>query len=374
MDRIIGQLYGLDDYVIIPEVSTDVKSRTKECLTKYNNQQKYGITNGRYPIFAAPMSCVVDENNWKEFVDNGITPVIPRTVDYNVRLSLMKDTFVAMSLKEFQAAIDDINNFYTTSYICVDIANGHMSCMMEACKKAKIKYGNKIVLMAGNIANPKTYDLYAKSGIDYIRLGIGSGNVCTTAANTGVHYPLGSLIYNCNELRNKIKIKHAILSNERYITVPKLIADGGFKNFDQIIKALALGADYVMLGDMLARTFTACGKMYDTPTPVPGNDIELTKIEALDALTSSKDVFREYYGMSTKKAQMEMGKTEEECRTSEGIVKYLPVRQFLDKWIDNFSHYLKSSMSYCNCTKLEDFVGFPCMGINTPMARNAFMK
>lgn len=368
MDRIIGQLYGLDDYVIIPEVSTDVKSRTKECLPKYANPQKYGITNDRYPIFAAPMSCVVDENNWKEFVENGITPVIPRTVDYNIRLSLMKDTFVAMSLKEFQITINDTNNFNTTSYICVDIANGHMSCMMEECKKAKITYGNKIVIMAGNIANPKTYDLYAKSGIDYIRLGIGSGNVCTTAANTGVHYPLGSLIYNCNERRNDIKRK---IYNTEYITVPKLIADGGFKNFDQIIKALALGADYVMLGDLLARTFTACGKMYDTPNPIPGHDVELTKYEAM---ASTKQVFREYYGMSTKKAQMEMGKTEEECRTSEGIVKYLPVRQSLNKWLDNFAHYLKSSMSYCNCTHLEDFIGFPCMGINTPMARNAFMK
>lgn len=369
MDRIIGQLYGLDDYIIIPEVSTDVKSRTKECLPKYTNPQKYGITNERYPIFAAPMSCVVNENNWKEFVDNGITPVIPRTVDYNIRLTLMKDTFVAMSLKEFQAAIEDVNNFNTTSYICVDIANGHMSCMMETCKNAKIAYGDKIVIMAGNIANPKTYDLYAKSGIDYIRLGIGSGNVCTTAANTGVHYPLGSLIYNCNERRNEIK--HTILTNTEYITVPKLIADGGFKNFDQMIKALALGADYVMLGDLLARTFTACGKLYDTPNPVPGHDKELTRT---GALLSSKAVFREYYGMSTKKAQMEMGKTEEECRTSEGIVKYLPVTQYLDKWLDNFAHYLKSSMSYCNCTQLEDFIGFPCMGINTPMARSAFMK
>ena len=368
MDRIIGQLYGLDDYIIIPEVSTDVKSRTKECLPKYDNQQKYGITNGRYPIFAAPMSCVVDENNWKEFIVNGITPVIPRTVDYNIRLSLMKDTFVAMSLKEFQITINDTNNFNTTSYICVDIANEHMSCMLEECKKAKITYGNKIVIMAGNIANPKTYDLYAKSGIDYIRLGIGSGNVCTTAANTGVHYPLGSLIYNCNERRNDIKRK---IYNTEYITVPKLIADGGFKNFDQIIKALALGADYVMLGDLLARTFTACGKMYDTPNPIPEHDVELTKYEAM---ASTKQVFREYYGMSTKKAQMEMGKTEEECRTSEGIVKYLPVRQSLNKWLDNFAHYLKSSMSYCNCTHLEDFIGFPCMGINTPMARTAFMK
>ena len=367
MNRIFGQLYGLDDYVIIPEVSTDVKSRTKECLPKYTNQHKYGITNERYPIFAAPMSCVVDENNWKEFVVNGITPVIPRTVNYNTRLSIMKDTFVAMSLKEFQTTIDDKNNFYTTAYICVDIANGHMTSMMESCKKAKITYGDKIEIMAGNIANPKTYDLYAKSGIDYVRLGIGSGNVCTTAANTGVHYPLGSLIYNCNERRNRIKQSN----NSAYITVPKLIADGGFKNFDQIIKALALGADYVMLGDLLARTFTACGKMYDTPNPGYCCDKELTKEEAM---LGNKQVFREYYGMSTKKAQMEMGKTEEECRTSEGIVKYLPVTQHLDKWLDNFAHYLKSSMSYCNCTQLEDFVGFPCMGINTPMARNAFMK
>lgn len=369
MDRIIGQLYGLDDYVIIPEVSTDVKSRTKECLPKYSNLEKYGITNERYPIFAAPMSCVVDENNWKEFVDNGITPVIPRTVKYNLRLVLMKYTFVAMSLKEFQESIDDVNNFYTTSYICVDIANGHMSCMMDACKTAKITYRDKIVIMAGNIANPKTYDIYAESGIDYVRLGIGSGNVCVTSANVGVHYPLGSLIYNCNERRNEIE--HAILTNNEYITVPKLIADGGFKNFDQMIKALALGADYVMLGDLLARTFTACGKIYSTPNPMPNCDKPISKYKAL---LSSKPVYREYYGMSTKKAQMEMGKTENECRTSEGIIKYLPITQFLDKWLDNFSHYLKSAMSYCNCTRLEDFVGFPCVGINTPMARSSFMK
>jgi hypothetical protein len=369
MNRIFGQLYGLDDYVILPEVSTDVKSRTNECIPKYPDNEKYHITAGKYPIFAAPMSCVVDDNNWKEFADNGVTPVIPRTVDYNKRVELMKLTFVAMGLKEFERVTEDPRNFFTRSYICVDIANGHMTHMMEMCKKSKTVYGDKIIIMAGNIARPETYDLYAKSGIDYIRLGIGSGNVCTTAANTGIHYPLGSLIFQCNERRNAIRHYH--LTDPSYLTTPKLIADGGFKNFDQMIKALALGADYVMLGDLLARTWTACGKIYDTQDPIPNYDKPLDKTAAL---FSSKTVFREYYGMSTKKAQMEMGKTEEECRTAEGIVKYLPVRQFLDKWLDNFAHYLKSSMSYCNCTLLEDFIGFPCLGINTPMARNAFMK
>lgn len=230
--------------------------------------------------------------------------------------------------------------------------------MIEFIEIKSLEYhSNEVIVNNISVTNQHTY-----IANDYIV------HNCTTAANTGVHYPLGSLIYNCNERRNEIKRK--IYDNE-YITVPKLIADGGFKNFDQMIKALALGADYVMLGDLLARTFTACGKLYDTPNPVPEYDKSLSKAEAL---LSTKPVFREYYGMSTKKAQMEMGKTEEECRTSEGIVKYLPVGQFLDKWLDNFAHYLKSSMSYCNCTQLEDFIGFPCMGINTPMARNAFMK
>lgn len=230
--------------------------------------------------------------------------------------------------------------------------------MIEFIEIKSLEYhSNEVIVNNISVTNQHTY-----IANDYIV------HNCTTAANTGVHYPLGSLIYNCNERRNEIKRE---IYNNDYITIPKLIADGGFKNFDQMIKALALGADYVMLGDLLARTFTACGKLYDTPNPVPEYDRALSKAEAL---LSTKPVFREYYGMSTKKAQMEMGKTEEECRTSEGIVKYLPVRQSLNKWLDNFAHYLKSSMSYCNCTHLEDFIGFPCMGINTPMARNAFMK
>jgi glutamate synthase domain-containing protein 2 len=246
-----------------------------------------------------------------------------------------------------------------------------MTHMMEMCKKSKTVYGDKIIIMAGNIARPETYDLYAKSGIDYIRLGIGSGNVCTTAANTGIHYPLGSLIFQCNERRNAIRHYH--LTDPSYLTIPKLIADGGFKNFDQMIKALALGADYVMLGEVLAKSKEACGVEYyidKTNTRIPaGNGYPATH--------------REYFGMSTEKAQLLVNDASKFSvdgyipKHSEGQVRYVPIEYSITDWVADFEHALRSSMSYAGTKRLygeDGYVGNVEYDYMTPVTYNAYMK
>lgn len=314
-------LLSFNDICLIPAVISEIEHRS-EC-------NPY-LDNGMLPLFTAPMTSVIDENNWKVFKENKINTIIPRSVNWETRLDLSDKTFIAVSLSEFKRLVDFYHPIQTI-YICVDIANGHMKKLLDLCKKAKEKFGDMMQLMAGNIANPDTYLEYAKVGIDYVRCGIGTSPICTTSANSGIHYPMVSL------LKEIVKIRSTVdawidYGDSTYITVPKIVADGGFSNFDQIIKALAIGADYVMLGKIFAMSEEACGDV------VP---------------TKDEKYMRKYYGMSTKRAQTEFGNTE--LKTAEGIETLVPIKYTLTGWCDNFISYLRSAMSYTNSRNLNEF-------------------
>lgn len=311
-------LSTFNDICLVPSVVSNIEHRN-EC-SPY-------LEGGILPLFTAPMSSVIDDKNWGLFKDNKINTIIPRSVDYKVRISLSNDTFIAVSLSEFEDLVKWVD-FSDTRYICIDIANGHMKKLLDLCKRAKEIFGDKIQLMTGNIANPDTYYEYAKAGIDYIRCGIGGGSCCTTSSNVGgIHYPMVSLLQDI-KYNKKYIVDHIVeYGNIQYKSVPKIVADGGFNNFDQIIKALAIGADYVMLGKIFAMSEEACGEI------VNGQ--------------------RKYYGMSTKKAQAEFGN--EILKTAEGIETLVPIKYTLSGWCDNFISYLRSAMSYCNSRTLEEF-------------------
>ena len=123
------------------------------------------------------------------------------------------------------------------------------------------------------------------------------------------------------------------------------------KNYDDIIKALALGADYVMLGGVLNKTLESCSEtMLFKRIP-----LDETKSKYLwDRFPKSRKYFyKQFRGMSTKEVQKKWGK--EKLTTSEGISKYNKVDYTLSSWVENFSDYLKSSMSYTNSENLENF-------------------
>ena len=344
-------LLSFNDICLIPAVISNIEHRS-EC-SPY-------LDNGMLPLFTAPMSSVINQDNWEIFKGNKINTIIPRSVDWETRLDLSDKTFVAVSLSEFERLIDFYHPIQTI-HICVDIANGHMQKLLNLCKQAKEKYGSSLQIMAGNIANPDAYYEYAKVGIDYIRAGVGVSPICTTSANSGVHYPMVSL------LQEMVKHKKYIMScrkHDKYIriecpykSVPKIIADGGFSNFDQIIKALAIGADYVMLGKIFAMSVEACGDIlnksyfgYNVEKQGPFQDW----IRKQDMSTIKFwDCWRAYYGMSTKKAQAEI--SGEAHKTAEGIETLVPIKYKLSGWIDNFISYLRSAMSYTNSRNLTEF-------------------
>lgn len=347
-------LLSFNDICLVPSIVSNIEHRS-EC-SPY-------LDNGMLPLFTAPMSSVIDDKNWEVFKNNRTNTIIPRNINWKTRLDLSDKTFIAVSLTEFEYLI----KFYhpiQTIYICVDIANGHMKKLLDLCKQAKEKFGDKIKIMTGNIANPSTYYEYAKAGIDYVRVGIGGGSCCTTAANTSCTFPMVSLIREIREIRKNIK--RQIYSGEiKYKSVPKIVADGGFSNFDQIIKALAIGADYVMLGKIFAMSEEACGEIVYKDQIIPTkmdltafNDEERSVFEAagFDKAYINKTIqvpYRKYYGMSTKKAQAEFGN--ETLKTAEGIETLVPIKYTLAGWCDNFISYLRSAMSYCNSRTLNEF-------------------
>ena len=136
------------------------------------------------PIFVAPMASVTDENNYKIWIENKVTPVVPRSVmvrlNIKQRLEIAKTTFVSFSLQEAEMlyeknVFDDFKDKFL--YICIDIAHGTLASLFKICYKIKTKYDN-IVIMSGNIANPDAYINYCRHGIDYVRCSIGSGSRC----------------------------------------------------------------------------------------------------------------------------------------------------------------------------------------------------
>lgn len=338
-------LKGINECTIIPAVISSINSR-KECNTFYDD--------GMLPLFTAPMASTINEDNYKEYLKVGIKTIIPRNIPLEVRIKLLTETFVALSLDEFETIFGCPEyTFDYPTYVCVDVANGHMKRLIDSCAEAKRLHGDKVTIMTGNIAHPDTYYLYAKAGIDYVRCNIGTGNCCTTSANLGLHYPVYHLL---KEIKVRKGAVDSIIKDPKmnaayqYKSVPKVVADGGFNNFDQINKALALGSDYVMLGKIIAKSEEACGNT--------------CYIEA--------QKYREYYGMSTKRAQKETGR--EGNNTAEGISTLVPIEYPIAKWVDNFKAYLRSVMSYCDCRTLDEFKTKVQVRTMTDGARNAYNK
>ena len=311
------------------------------------------------------MGAVVDGENWKTFANNQIQAVVPRTVPLETRMELCEFTFVSLSLSEFTEFVEHNAMLLVDHHICVDLANGHMKALIDICAKAKDKFGDRLILMTGNIANPQTYYHYAKAGIDYVRVSIGSGNCCTTAANTSTFFPIASLISEIVEIKKEVSKYPDI-----YKTIPAIVADGGFNSFDRIIKALALGADYVMIGKLFAECEEACGEIYNQ-YKAHSLWTEEEKKHLIYGDAGYHLRLRDYYGMSTKHAQKLTGRST--LHTAEGIRKYVYVDKTLAQWVENFTDYLKSAMSYTNSFNLEQFKKCKKVYI-TEAARRSYYK
>lgn len=361
--------YAYKDLTIVPERITHIASRSEvDCHDK----------DGYLPIFTAPMSCVVNESNYTSFEQCHIHSILPTTVDYDIRKEqLVKGYWVAMSMIEAKECFidnmrDDIRNCTNVMKLCIDVANGHMTKLFYLCHDIKTvckEAGLAIEIMSGNIANPDTIREYITHDIDYVRVGIGGGSGCTTTSNTGCHYPMASLIEECKY------VQHG------YAKKVKIVADGGIRNYDDVNKALALGADYVMIGGLFSEMVEAASKEYEMDQygrylPFEFNidkaNMTDTMEEAKRSIINGNPMYHEVYGMSTKRAQQERGMSV--LKTSEGTSHYKRIKYTLRQWTDNMESYLKSIMSYCDARNLKEFIGEPILVVNSSASINSVNK
>ena len=170
--------FDFNDILIKPAVKSNINSR-KDIIP---------FVNGCLPLITAPMDTVIDKTNEDKFDKLKIITCLPRGVEN-------KTGFASFSLSEIEERYLSGNLKPNGSYL-IDIANGHMSKLIEIIKKIKTKHP-KLVLMVGNVANPKTYELLSLAGANFIRVGIGNGGGCSTTVHTGIGYPMASLISEC---------------------------------------------------------------------------------------------------------------------------------------------------------------------------------
>jgi IMP dehydrogenase len=334
---------------IIPSKQTKIHSRTRECNAR--------TADGKLPIFIAPMDCVVDESNFDLFNKN-FYAIYPRTINFHDRINLLQkydDRWIAFGLHEIQTLIKMIDSEILVLkgrvHICIDQANGHMTDMITYGKMLRERLVTKdSEIMVGNIANPRTITTIAYNDFaDWVRIGIGGGSVCTTSVQTGVHYPMASLIAECHFYKSTFEF-----GDKRVL---KIVADGGIGDSGDICKALALGADAVMCG----RLFCAVEESASPYLRVINQNGE--SVQTLE---------KEYWGMSTKKAQRHMGGGGN--KNSEGIIDKVLVNSTLEQRTEQIESSIKSSMSYCNAYNLDEFRINSVLTRITPAAFAAYHK
>ena len=210
--------------------------------------------------------------------------------------------------------------------IVIDTAHGHSKGVINVLKQIKKQYSKKIDVIVGNIATAAAAKFLVKAGADGIKVGIGPGSICTTRVIAGVGYPQLSAIY---EVSNAIKGSGV-----------SVIADGGVKYTGDITKAIAAGADCVMLGSLLAGTKESPG----------------------ETIIYEGRKFKTYRGMGSIDA-MQKGSKDRYFQSSvnesnklvpEGVVGRVPYKGDLVESIHQFVGGIRSGMGYCGCKTIND--------------------
>lgn len=318
-----------NDILISPSIQTGIASRGD--IDIY-------YKDGKLPLITAPMDTVISSKNEHFFTSNRIISCLPRGEKTNY------NGIESYSLSDMISLVKNGNIKRRSGYL-IDTANGHIKDLESITRIIKNEYGEDVYLMVGNVAHPKTYRILSEAGADAIRIGIGNGAGCLTTQQTGVGYPMASLIQECYQESMELD------------TPAKIVADGGMKTYSDIIKALALGADFVMLGSILNKALESCATcMYESQFGEhPTGLNELTHEEALEKFNAGFPIYKNFRGMSTKEVQQKWGR--EKIKTSEGISEIRKVEYTLSSWVDNFEHYLRSAMSYTDSRSLESFIG-----------------
>tara|TARA_B110000240_G_C13502836_1_gene454644 strand:+ start:1435 stop:2607 length:1173 start_codon:yes stop_codon:yes gene_type:complete len=255
--------------------------------------------------------------------------------------------YVAMSIGITQDDHQKFRNVYEQvgnqlKYVCIDVANGYSSRFRDVVSDFRILYP-EIIIIAGNVVTGEMTEELILAGADIVKVGIGPGSVCTTRIQTGVGYPQLSAVIECADAA------HGLGGH--------VIADGGCTCPGDVAKAFAGGADFVMLGGMLAGHDEGGGevieKYYKTGEWRKNvhtlDGVETTTWE--DAIEQKK--FVQFYGMSSDAANIKHFGGLKDYRSSEGREVLVPYRGPVEPTIQDLLGGLRSTCTYAGAQRLK---------------------
>ncbi|MFC2134508.1 guanosine monophosphate reductase [Bacteroidota bacterium] len=298
-----------DDISLVPKRISRVRSRG-DVETKSN----FMGLDLKLPVVSSPMDTVTGIAMASELNKLGCLGVVNRFDSSLSELlnSIEKTNGIQAVSINLNAEFDLIEKFAEHKMIiCIDTANANNLAVLKKCEEIKSKFNVKV--MVGNIAEGGTLKELVNAGADSVRIGIGGGSVCTTSIQTGIGIGQVSSILDVIFAKEKDKLEI------------ELIADGGIKSSGDVAKAIALGADAVMLGRMLAGTKETPGEI------IKYND----------------QLWKKYRGSASFGVKMkgEFIEGEETMISYKGTVKNI---------INNISDGLKSAMSYMDCLSIDE--------------------
>ena len=309
---------SFDDVLIVPRYS-DILSRQEIDIGSNLGQHKFDL-----PIISSPMDTVTESAMAAEIGEHGGLGIIHR---YNSIDSQCKHVKRVSPVAVVGGAIGVTGDFLERAQalvaagaeiICVDIAHGHHAMMKEALHKLRSKLCDSTHIMAGNVATVKGFNDLSDWGANSVRVGIGGGSICSTRVQTGHGVPTLQSILDCS----------------RSDRTAKIIADGGIKNSGDIVKALAAGADFAMVGSILSGT-----------TEAPGEIIT----RHIDGQRVTRKAYR---GMASADAQMDWrGRTS----SIEGVATTVPFKGPISPILGQLDNGIRSGFSYSGARSLIEF-------------------
>ena len=317
---------GFKDVLFRPKRST-LKSRSqvdlsREFTFKHSGRQWSGV-----PVIAANMDSVASfemaaalaehqvmtavhkhysVEQWAEFVSGATKNTLN-----NVFVSTGTSDADFQKTKDIMALSDDL------IFICIDIANGYSEHLVEYVQRVRAEFPTKVI-SAGNVVTGDMVEELILAGADIVKVGIGPGSVCTTRVKTGVGYPQLSAIIECADAAHGLG--------------GRIIGDGGCACAGDVSKAFGGGADFVMLGGMLAGHSESGGEVVE----------------------KDGKSYMKFYGMSSQSAMSKHSGGVAKYRAAEGKTVLLPFRGSVHETISDILGGVRSTCTYVGAAQLKE--------------------
>jgi IMP dehydrogenase len=311
--------FTYDDILMVPSYNHWESRRAVDISMKC----KMGKLSLALPLMTANMDTITESEMANFIGAKGGIGVLHRYMSIEDNVQMFKNcqcpVFVSIGCAEKELQRVEALRDAGADLFCVDVAHAHARYVGRTLKHIREMIGDSPCIMAGNVATYAGADYLASCSADIVKVGIGGGSVCTTRLKTGFGVPNLTAIKNCARVDRSV------------------VADGGIRHPGDIVKALAFGADFVMVGSILAGT-----------RPTPGSVIR-KKGQADEEIK-----VKIYRGMASREVQKDYHGGIAEWKTAEGVTTEVSYREDEDEIIADIIGGLRSGLTYGGADSIEE--------------------